>query len=231
MSNSNLEKELDGIFSRQSLKDTKKQDHSKKDRKWLSNLPEYQVWSDMKTRCDNPNHSQQHRYSLKGIGYDPAWAEFKNFYKDMGKRPDNRYSLHRLDSDDDYTKDNCIWELRKVLIFQGQTKTISQWSKIVGISYHTIFNRLKYGWSDEETLTILPGEYKGRINPLLVEMKDRPNTFLTAYEWAKIIEKCNKHTKRLLKNLVENKEVEKKPKDERKAISRFNPFLYGYVNG
>jgi hypothetical protein len=49
-----------------------------------------------------------HRYSGRGIGFDPAWADFEQFYTDMGEPPIGK-SLDRKDNNLGYSKENCQW--------------------------------------------------------------------------------------------------------------------------
>ena len=71
----------------------------------------YKVWKSMKSRCDDPNQHGYHNYGGRGITYDPAWAEFENFYRDMGDPPKDsrkqggKTTLERLDNEGAYG--NC----------------------------------------------------------------------------------------------------------------------------
>ncbi len=71
--------------------------------------PEYRSWQMMKNRCTNPKYACYEHYGARGIKFDPRWAEFDNFIRDMGPIPVPTYSLDREDADKDYDADNCKW--------------------------------------------------------------------------------------------------------------------------
>jgi hypothetical protein len=43
----------------------------------------YNIWINMKQRCNNPNRKDYQWYGAKGISYDPSWEKFDNFYADV----------------------------------------------------------------------------------------------------------------------------------------------------
>jgi len=69
---------------------------------------EYTSWLHMVWRCTNPCSKDWPYYGGKGIGVDPRWRKFVNFFTDLGVRPFGT-TLHRIDSDLGYCKSNCKW--------------------------------------------------------------------------------------------------------------------------
>ena len=135
--------------------------HYIKDRTQLKkNPPTYAIYQGMKARCLNKNSPAYKYYGGRGIAVCDRWLKsFKNFYEDMGDRPKGM-SLDRKDNNGNYTKENCRWatemeqhnNMQKNVFIKG--KTISQWSRILGMNYGTLHTRYKFlGWSPEETLS------------------------------------------------------------------------------
>ena len=70
--------------------------------------PTYLSWANMKARCDNPKNTSYPDYGGRGIAYDPRWIDFRNFFADMGERPEG-LTLERKENDGPYSKTNCKW--------------------------------------------------------------------------------------------------------------------------
>jgi len=68
----------------------------------------YRIWQNIKTRCFNKNCHDYLNYGGRGITVCDRWLEFKNFYEDMGDRPEG-LSLDRIDNDGNYEPGNCRW--------------------------------------------------------------------------------------------------------------------------
>lgn len=124
---------------------------------------EYRIWTDMKTRCYNPNASRYPRYGGRGITVCDRWKhDFKAFLKDMGPCPKG-LSIDRIDNDGDYEPSNCKWSdprqqtinssHARMLTKDGRTQCIADWSRELGIPQKLIQGRLYRGWPDERALT------------------------------------------------------------------------------
>lgn len=123
---------------------------------------EYAIWQAMIQRCSNPNSNSWRKYGARGITVCERWQSYEAFLSDMGRKPDNM-SLDRIDNNKGYEPSNCRWATsveqanntrsNKCLTHNGETKTISEWSRKIGIRENTLVCRLKRGWSVERTLS------------------------------------------------------------------------------
>lgn len=120
-------------------------------------------------RCNNPKNPKYKHYGGRGITVCERWSErdgFLNFLEDMGDKPDNSYSLDRIDNNKGYSPENCRWATHKEqsnnrrdtikIEFNNKTQSLQEWADELDVSRTTIFNRLKKGWSFEEAITIKP---------------------------------------------------------------------------
>lgn len=127
-----------------------------------SRAPVYRSWAAMIQRCGNPKTRNFDAYGGRGITVCDKWKTFKGFYEDMGD-PAPGMTIDRIDNERGYGPGNCRWASREeqanncrtnvFLSYAGNTLTISQWTRVTGISKGTIKNRLKRGWSAERALT------------------------------------------------------------------------------
>jgi hypothetical protein len=137
-------------------------------RKKVTHHVEYNAWHSMKSRCLNPSCRNYHRYGGRGIKVCEKWMySFSDFFKDMGERPTELYSLDRVDNNGDYCPENCRWATRQeqanntstnvLLELDGRSMTITEWGRETGINSSTIRYRVKkLGWSTKRALTQKP---------------------------------------------------------------------------
>jgi hypothetical protein len=76
----------------------------------LSQAREYKIYYGMLDRCNNPLNPNYEYYGGRGITVCDRWLEsFENFIEDMGMRPDESYSVERVNNNLGYSSENCKW--------------------------------------------------------------------------------------------------------------------------
>lgn len=112
----------------------------------------YSIWSNMHSRCHNPNTPRYSDYGGRGVGVCSEWGDFLEFHKwAILNGYSDELSIDRIDNNKGYSPDNCRWvtmseqlnnRRNTVLItFNGKTQTIQQWSEELSIPYHTLRKR------------------------------------------------------------------------------------------
>lgn len=118
----------------------------------------YKCWSNMKSRCTNPNVPSYSSHGKRGINYIQRWELFNNFLEDMGEKP-HGLTLDRIDNNKGYCKENCRWATykeqnnnrRNNRLFRG--KNLTEWSKLLEIPLSTLAARYyRYKWPIDRVL-------------------------------------------------------------------------------
>lgn len=129
-----------------------------------SKTSEYNIWRQMRQRCQNPGAAYYKWYGARGIKVCDRWESFQTFIEDMGEKPTPKHTLDRIDNNKDYSPDNCRWATRKeqaknrrhrwkTYTFNGKTQTLTDWAKDVGITPSSMYDRRDAGWSIEKMFT------------------------------------------------------------------------------
>lgn len=126
--------------------------------------PEYQAWASARYRCSSsPTNPDKHRYWDRGIRFCKRWDDsFLAFLSDMGRRPDPKRSLDRINNDGSYEPGNCRWATSKEqannransckITYKGITKSLWEWSTDKGLGRNVLRRRLDSGMTAEEAL-------------------------------------------------------------------------------
>lgn len=119
------------------------------------------IWRKMLGRCMNPNDAAFSDYGGRGITVCERWTVFENFLEDMG-HPADGLSIDRIDNNSGYDPENCRWASNveqannkrnnHFVILNGERKTISEWSRVLGIGIGTIERRIAAGWPEDRLL-------------------------------------------------------------------------------
>lgn len=130
----------------------------------LSQSPEFVAWVSMRSRCYSPNTNGYHRYGGRGVTVCEEWREsFAAFLAHVGRRPSAAHSLDRIDNSKGYEQGNVRWATKKqqqrnmrsnrIVTVNGVARSLSEWSEISGVNYHSIQARLnRLGWSPEDAV-------------------------------------------------------------------------------
>lgn len=134
----------------------------------LTDSPEHLAWQRIRQRCNNPNRDGYSFYGGRGIKVCERWeSDFMAFLSDVGPMPSSTCSIDRIDPDGDYEPRNVRWVDKIVqanntrsnhrVTFQSETRTIAEWSRLVGIRQGTLAKRIREGWPVDAAMTIPVG--------------------------------------------------------------------------
>lgn len=125
----------------------------------------YNIWQGMRQRCYDENAMEYHRYGARGIAVCNKWLNSYSEFKKWSLR--NGYhenlSIDRKDNDGNYEPENCKWSTPKqqannrrnsiFITYEGETKTLAQWSEKTKIAYSCLYRRYKSDWPVKKMLT------------------------------------------------------------------------------
>lgn len=129
--------------------------------------PLFRVWKAMMDRCYNPKDKRFKHYNGRSITVCQKWHSPKAFISDMFPSYKPGLQIERLNNNKGYCFENCSWvtytqqqrnKTNNVLLtYNGETKCIGEWAEITGLTYGTLWDRIKVqGWPTERALTTPP---------------------------------------------------------------------------
>lgn len=172
------------------------------------------TFTNMKTRCYNPDCENYKDYGGRGIRicdewYTPhshkGWIAFKDWALSNGYADD--LTIDRIDNNKGYSPGNCRWVSMKtqcnntrhnrLITYKGKTQTMVQWSEELNLGYETIVYRLHVAhWTVEKTFET-PGNadyklltYNGKTQSLAEWCRELNLTYhtikcrLNRYHWS-----------------------------------------------
>jgi len=121
----------------------------------------YEAYAHIVQRCTNPKDKAYRYYGARGITCE--FISFEKFYAEVGAPPGPDYSIDRKDNNLSYQAGNLRWATRQeqmsntrhnhLLTYNGETKTMAEWARQVGMNRKVLDRRLRLGWTIEEALT------------------------------------------------------------------------------
>lgn len=187
---------------------------------WESKKRLYKIWDGMHRRCYEKKDQAYKNYGARGIIVCDKWHDFNEFLEwVLMSGYDKKLSIDRIDNNKGYSPENCKWSTKKeqannrrtnrMIVFNGEEKTVAQWSEKIGIKVSVLQARLNnHGWTIERALTMpltkeLPRKiynYKGTEAsiPVLAKMyKMNVNTIYSRIKMGWPIDKAM--TKKIMK--------------------------------
>ena len=124
----------------------------------------FKIYQGMIQRCYNPNNKRFKDYGGRGIIVCDEWKDsylnFKKWAVFSGYK--EGLSIDRKNNDLGYSPSNCRWvtrivqqnNMRKnhIVEYNGQSKTIAEWSRELNIKYDKLWKSIKKGLGIEDIL-------------------------------------------------------------------------------
>jgi len=126
---------------------------------------EYAAWCSMKSRCYDKTRAPYYRYGARGIVVCDEWLnDFQAFLAHVGRAPDEKVSIDRIDNSRGYEPGNVRWAtaLQQMnnrensirITIDGVTKGAGEWAKEAGIHRDTIVRRFRNGMTGRDLLAV-----------------------------------------------------------------------------
>lgn len=150
----------------------------------------YQIWADMRRRCNAKSTRCYQRYGGRGIKVCPEWDSYGKFEEwAFANGYSDDLTIDRIDNDKGYSPDNCRWASRKTQARNRSDNVVVD--GVVGVRVvladvidssplnpNTIRSRIRRGRSVQDALaSVKPRTYELTFNGVTKKM----------FEWAKDI--------------------------------------------
>lgn len=129
----------------------------------------YNIWRGIKKRCYIPNDTSYKNYGAKGIKVCDEWLNSYEKFRDwaMSNGYEDNLTIDRIDSEGDYTPENCRWanwkqqgrnrSNNKRIMYKGKRMTFSEVAEKIGISRELLYYRYNHGVKLDEPKRISVG--------------------------------------------------------------------------
>lgn len=128
-------------------------------------IPEYDTWAEIKTRCYNQKSISFKYYGGRGITMCERWKNsFQAFFDDMGPKPTPDHSIERKEVNGNYEPTNCIWIPLSMqaqnrrdtvrVVMDGEEICAAEASRRLGLPSNAIASRLNKGATMERAMRL-----------------------------------------------------------------------------
>ena len=115
---------------------------------------EWTAFENAKYRCNRLSHPQYKDYGGRGIEF--RFKNFQEFLAELGRKPSPKHQLDRINNNGHYEKGNVRWATllqqnrntrkNRYITHNNQTKAVSEWAEILGVTPMCIHRRRRTGW-------------------------------------------------------------------------------------
>lgn len=137
------------------------------DARRLKKVSLYNIWMQMVNYCNKPKYSGYLSYGGRGIAVCLAWQMEYKVFRSWALVNGYQKGLHieRHDQNGDFTPENCFFTddapltaQSRLLTLDGETKTLTKWSRDPrsSVSRYSISWRIGHGWQIEEAIQVGP---------------------------------------------------------------------------
>ena len=132
----------------------------------------YRIYTNMKTRCYNPNSPRRKNYYDKGIIICDEWLKDKTKFFEwaLNNGYADNLTIDRIDNNGNYEPNNCRWVNYKEqanntstsvkLYCDDKWDTLNHWAKLYNIDRRTIMNRIYLLGYDVEDAIKAPKDHR-----------------------------------------------------------------------
>lgn len=110
----------------------------------MSGTRPYRIWRGVVARVGKPPTKSFEHYGGRGVGCDPRWLDFNEFWLDMRHGYSDGLTIERKDVNGDYCKENCIWVTNlaqqsnkrnnRVVQFSGEEMHLAEFCRKAGVT-------------------------------------------------------------------------------------------------
>lgn len=119
----------------------------------LSKTRIYELHHNINQRCYNPKTKFYKHYGGRGIKVCEEWKDFLVFYEwCLRSGYEEGLTIERIDVNGNYCPENCTWissakqhdNTTRTIIYSynGESRTLPEWGRVLGIKYTTLRNRI-----------------------------------------------------------------------------------------